>query len=113
MPKHCVAAGYDTVGGMGYSLHSFQKDETMRRKWTSAVKRQRAKWDGPSSSSFLCSRHFNKGCFVTEGVKYHNEMGIPALKRLKPDAVPTIFARSTDHKDTGGSSTACRRPLSD
>ena len=55
MPKRCVAAGCDTVGGKGYSLHSFPKDETMRRKWTSAVKRQRAKWDGPSSSSF-CAR---------------------------------------------------------
>ena len=113
MPKRCVAAGCDTVGGKGYSLHSFPKDETMRRKWTSAVKRQRAKWDGPSSSSFLCSRHFKEDCFVTEGVKYRDEMGIPALKRLKPDAVPTIFARSTDHKDAGSSSTSCSRPLSD
>ena len=40
MPKRFVAAGCDTVGGMGYSLRSFPKDETMKRKWTSAVKRQ-------------------------------------------------------------------------
>ena len=65
MPKCCVAAGCDTVGSMGYSLHSFPKDETMRM---SAVKRQRAKRDGPLSSSFLCLRHFKEDCFITEGV---------------------------------------------
>ena len=80
----------------------------MRRKWTSAVKWQRAKWDGPSSGSFLCLRHFKEDCFVTVGVKYHDEMGITALKQLKPDAVPTIFARSTDHKDAGSTYVALR-----
>ena len=113
MPRRCVAAGCDTVSGMGYSLHSFPKDETTRRKWTSAVKRQRVNWDGPSSSFLLCSKHFKEDCFVTEGVRYRDALGVPAQKRLKPDAVPTIFARSTDHQDTGSSSSFCSRPLSE
>ena len=114
MPRRCVAAGCDTVSGMGYSLHSFPKDDTMRKKWTSAVKRQRVNWGGPSSSSLLCSKHFKEDCFVTEGVRYRDELGVPAQKRLKPDAVPTIFARSTDHQDAGSNtSTSFGRPLSE
>ena len=113
MPRCCVAAGCDTVSGMGYSLHSFPKDETTRRKWTSAVKRQRVNWDSPSSSSLLCSKHFKKDCFVTERVWYRDALGVPAQKHLKPDAVPTIFARSTNHQDAGSSSSSCSRPLSE
>ena len=56
MPKHYVAVGCDTIG---YNLHFFPKDETMRRKLVSAVKRQIAKWDGLSSSSF-CVRGTSK-----------------------------------------------------
>ena len=79
MPRRCVAAGCDTVSGMGYSLHSFPKDETTRRKWRSAVKRQRVNWDGPSSSSLLCSKHFMEDCFVTEGVRYRDALGVSSL----------------------------------
>ena len=28
MPRRFIAAGCDTVSGMGYSLHSFPKDDT-------------------------------------------------------------------------------------
>ena len=72
-------------------MHSFPKDDTMRRKWTSAVKRQKVNWGGPLSSSLLCSKHFKEECFVTEGVRYHDELGVPAQKRLKPDAVLTGY----------------------
>ena len=34
---------------------------------------------------------FEGHCFITEGVRYRELMGVPALKRLKPDAVPTLF----------------------
>ena len=107
MPRCCVAAGCNTVSGMGYNLHSFPKDETMRRKWTSAVKRQRVNWDSPSSSPLLCLKHFKEDCFVTEGVRYCDTLGVPAQKHLKLDAVPTVFARSTDHQDAGSSSSSC------
>ena len=73
---------------------------------------QRVNWDGPSSSSPLCSKHFKEDCFVTEGVRYRDALGIPAQKCLKPDTVPMIFARSFDHQDTDGSS-SCSRPLSE
>ena len=113
MPRCCVAAGCNTTSSMGYSLHSFPKDETLRRKWVSAVKLQRSNWDGPSSSSLLCSKHFKEECFVI-GVRFCDALEIPAQKRLKTDALPTIFARSFDNLAAGSStSTPSSRPLSE
>ena len=51
---------------------------------------------------------------MTEGVRFRDALGIPAQKRLKADAVPTIFARSVDQLDAGSSSsTPSSRPLSE
>ena len=96
MPRRCIAAGCDSVSGKGCSLHKFPQDEAIRKKWIKAVKQQRSNWDGPSPHSLLCSRHFAEDYFVIEGVHFRDEMGMPTAKRLKPDAVPTIFARSID-----------------
>ena len=49
--------------------------------------------------------------FVTEGVWYRDAVGIHAMKRLKPNSIPTIF-----HKPDGGSSqptTPSQRPASE
>ena len=97
MPTCCIAAGCDTVSGKGYSLHKFPRDESMRKQWVRAVKHKRSNWDGPTSSSYLCSKHFKPKCFVTDGVWFCEKMGIPAQKHLKSNAVPTIFARSVDN----------------
>ena len=115
MPRRCVAAGCDTISGKGCSFHKFPKNESLQRRWISAVKRQRRDWDGPSSDSQLCSKHFAEDCFVTEGVRFCEEMGIPTLKRLKPDVVPTIFARSVDYLQASSSqsNTPTSRPLSE
>ena len=74
MPTRCVAAGCDTVSGKGYSLHKFPRNESVRKQWVRAVKRQRSNWDGPTSSSFLCSKHFKPECFVTDGVRFREGM---------------------------------------
>lgn len=91
MPRRCVAAGCNTTSGLGYSLHGFPRDQSLRAKWIRAVKRQRSNWDGPSAHSMLCSKHFEPQCFVTEGVRYRDAIGLPTKKRLKPDAIPTLF----------------------
>ena len=112
MPRRCVAAGCSTKSGEGYSLHEFPRDDGFRAKWTRAVKLQRAGWKGPTAASFLCSKHFEPDCFITEGVHYCDAVGIPAKKRLKPNAIPTIFPKASD----GGSSqptTAPQRPASE
>ena len=77
-------------------MNFFQNEES-QKKWIRAIKRQRSYWDGPSSSSQLCSKHFEDHCFITEGVHYHESMGVPALKQLKPDAVQTLLPRSIDY----------------
>ena len=110
MPRRCVAAGCSTTTGEGYSLHEFPRDIVIREKWTQAVKRFRDKWDGPSASSVLCSKHFEPECFVVEGIRYRESMGIPAKKRLKSGAIPTIFVRSTHGESTSSKpSASCKR----
>ena len=107
MPRRCIAAGCNTKDSEGYSLHTFPRDKELRDKWIRAVKRQRSNWDGPSKYSLLCSKHFEPDCFKTEGSRYRDEVGIPAKKRLKPDAVPTIFPLSIH----GGSTGIGQKPL--
>ena len=112
MPRKCVAADCNTVSGMGYSLHGWPCDEGVRSKWTRAVKRQRKDWDGPTPTSLLCSNHFEPECFAIEGSRYREEMGLPIKKRLKPDAVPTIFPRPV-HGSFCYSSTPPPRPAAE
>jgi len=113
MPKkcECVAADCSTTTGMGYSMHRFPNDESLRRRWISAVKQQRKDWDGPSTTSLLCSKHFMKDSYMKTGKQYCDDFGIPAQKRLKSDAVPTIFPRSIDRYVE--STTPRSRPLSE
>ena len=42
---------------------------------------------------------------MTEGSRYRDEARMPAKKRLKPDAVPTIFPLSIHGGGTGRSKT--------
>ena len=65
MPRRCIAAGCDSVGGKGCSLHKFPQDEAIKKKWIKA---------GSLPYSLLCSKHFADDCFVTEGNPFHNEM---------------------------------------
>ena len=91
MPRRCVAM-CDAQSSERYSLHTFPpQDRDLHEKWIRAVKRQRKDWEGPSPSSLLCSKHFEPDCFVIEGSRYRDKLGIPSKKRLKPDAVPTIY----------------------
>ena len=99
MPRRCMAAGCDTKSEMGYSLHGFPRDKVLQK----AVKRPRSNWESPSSSSQLCSKHFEDHCFVTEGVCYLEAMGVLTVKWLKPDTVPTIFPRSIDYLESTSS----------
>ena len=114
MPRRCIAASCDTVSGKGYSFHKFPKDDAVRWRWVSTIKRQKSNWEGPTKDSQLCSKHFEEDCFITDGVRFRKEMGFPMVKRLTPDAVPTVFARSVDYIQTISSQTTTptSRPLS-
>ena len=109
MPRRCIAAGCSTSSGEGPSLHTFLRDESVRKRWIRAIKQQRSNCDGPSTSSLLCSKHFEPECFALEGARYRDAAGILVKKHLKPDAVPTIFTRSI-HSGSSGPSAPSRRP---
>ena len=56
-------------------------------------------------------KNFEPHSFITEGVAYHDAVGIPTKKQLKPNAIPTIFP-----KPDGGNSqqtTPLQRPASE
>ena len=112
MPRRCVAAGCSTSSDEGPSLHTFPRDESVHKRWIRAVKQQQSNWDGPSTSSLLCSKHFEPECFALEGARYQDAAGIPVKKHLKPDAVLTIFTRSI-HSGSSGPSVPSRRPASE
>ena len=109
MPRRCIAAGCSTKGGEGYSLHESPREESLCATWTRAVKQQRMDWKGPTAASLLCSKHFKLDCFVTEGVRYRDSIGIPTKKCLKPALIPTMFPRSI-HSSSSQPPTPSQRP---
>ena len=114
MPRRCIAAGCSTISGEGYSLHEFPRDDGLRAKWTRAVKLHRVGWKGPTASSVLCSKHFKPDCFITEGVRYRDAVGIPAQKRrLKANAIPSIFPKSDGGSTSSQPMTSSLRPASE
>ena len=80
LQRNCVAADCKTTAGMGYSLYKFPKDESLKRRWTSAVQQQRKDWNGPSPTSVLCSKYFTEDSYETDGKLYRETFGIPAQK---------------------------------
>lgn len=63
----------------GITFHRFPQDKDRRKKWEVAVNRERD-WISTSSSA-VCSEHFNTGDF------YLTERG---MRRLSTDAVPAL-----------------------
>ena len=93
MVKRCVAAGCSNTYSDGVSLFLFPKDQVRRTQWTKQVQRTRAEWKGPSEHSVLCSNHFTNDCFEPD-TAIASSLGIEKpRRRLKVDAVPTIFIR--------------------
>lgn len=96
--KFCVAG---TVNGNSckntsyckdVKMHYFPSNEEIRRKWVAFVRRHRRKWK-PSSTSVLCSMHFEPTCYE----RRLDIAGIPSELQLKKnrllrDSVPTIDA---------------------
>ena len=75
-----MAAGHSTVSREGYNLHEFPHDDALCIKWEQDVKCYQSNWYGASTSSVLCSQHFEPECYILEGIHYCNAMGIPAKR---------------------------------
>ena len=90
MVKRCVATGYSNTYKDGISLLQFPRDPALRKQWTKEVQRTCANWQGPSDNSVLCSKHFTNDCFE-EDTAIAARFGIKKRRRLKSNAVPTVF----------------------
>ena len=81
-------------------LIKFPRDEKFSALWIKQVQRFRAEWTC-TKYSVLCSEHFSVECFKVES-KLAAEFGLKKSKRLRADAVPSIFTRSTAMSGTLG-----------
>lgn len=99
MVKRCVAAGCSNTNADGVSLFKFPKDEKLRAQWIKQVQRFRAEWTC-TAYSVLCSEHFSEECFEPAS-KFAAEFGMKKPRRLKPDAIPSIFSRPSTTPTAG------------
>ena len=117
MVKRCVAAGCSNTHSDGVSLFHFPRDPLLRLQWTRQVQRTRDGWKGPSDYSVVCSEHFTSDCFEEDSA-IAAKFGIEKRRRLKPNAVPTVFLRANStsahsssirETDTGGECSSRKR----
>ncbi len=95
MVKTCVAVGCSNTYSHGVGLFGFPQEATLRNKWIREVRKTRDKWKGPSQHSVVCSDHFSEESFES-GTHLESQFGLLKRRRLKPDAVPTIFKKPGD-----------------
>ena len=93
MVNRCVAAGCSNTPSDRVSLHKFPTDPKLREKWVKQVRRTCVQWTA-TKSSVLCSEHFTEDSFEVDSA-ITAMFGISKRRRLKPDAVPTIFLRQS------------------
>ena len=91
--KRCVAGGPNQISCAndskteGMSMHLFPNKETepqRHRKWVNLVRKHRPGFEA-SSTSCLCSAHFEDSCF-----DLNLSVQVKLKRRLKKDAIPTI-----------------------
>jgi len=88
---HCVAFGCSKQAknrkDTSISFHIFPKDDRLRRAWIQAVGRTSL-----PKNPRLCSEHFDADCFE-DTVRLQTELlgSCPWKRKLKPEAIPTIF----------------------
>ena len=92
MVQYCIAAGCSNTRNDGVSLFKFPTDPGMGDKWTKEVRKTRDCWNGPTKHSVLCEKHFSEDSFEPDSA-LASAMGIAKRKRLRPNAVPTLFER--------------------
>ena len=109
MGKTCVAANCtnrsDTEKDVSFHVFPAGKSkisEARRAQWIRQVQRTRACWKGPTSiHTFVCSDHFTPDCYeLRPQLKQEMGFSVSTLRRLKSDAVPTIFIRSEEERVT-------------
>lgn len=96
---HCVAFGCSNQTknrkNPKLTFHIFPKCDDLRRAWIQAVGRTSL-----PKSPRLCSEHFAADCFE-DSVRLQTELlgSSPWKRKLKPDAIPTIFLHRPARSD--------------
>ena len=122
MPSRCVVFGCSNTPDPknGIILHKIpyegdSRPEAIKRRkrWVDFVKRKRAKWE-PSSTSCICSKHFEPDAFVRKVNLPGQETYIPWLKKdeVGVSSFPTLFtANEGDEETTKRTARALRRKV--
>ncbi|KAL2095581.1 hypothetical protein ACEWY4_007729 [Coilia grayii] len=84
----------------GQTFHRFPKDKTLRREWIKNIKRDPGPHFKINAETKVCSEHFETQCF------FKTACGITKLKR---DAVPTLFAWTSETPERPKRRTITRR----
>ena len=92
--KFCVCGGpgmrscTNTYHVDGISMHKFPENEEHRKLWVKFVRRHRPDF-AATSSSFICSAHFDKACFATRYLVGVPDEVKPRSRYLLQGSVPT------------------------
>ncbi|WAR00719.1 hypothetical protein MAR_025091 [Mya arenaria] len=98
--SRCCVGGCSNVPGNGISLHTFPKEEKLRKQWIRSIQMtgsecSRAGWQGPSkngsaNAQLVCSEHFELTMFtMTTRTKW--SLGLTYRTALIDEAIPTLF----------------------
>ena len=93
MPSCCAFSCKNASSGKnkkeGVTFHGFPQDTKRASVWENKICRKNWK---PSPHTKICSEHFEEDCFEED--LFHKYVGRgdgkKAIRRLKPDAVPTL-----------------------
>ena len=75
---NCQKRDTEDIRSRGITFHKFPKDESRRKSWIAATRRDGFK---PNDKSAICSEHFTEGDFLTNTIR----------RTLSKTAAPTVF----------------------
>lgn len=105
--KYCCAYGCSNGGATpGKSFFLFPMDCKLKKEWIQQVSRKNFE---PSRTTVLCSDHFTPGSFTYDQALLGRLDLSFSRRRLKPDAVPTIFPHKSENKSVRQSTAIAKR----